>query len=92
MRVSQKFNLNKTQAELDFVDIDISQDIPLFIDPFFISIRTDNWSIETSRTIRDFFQKVIDNIIHNRIREGKELFRHLHEPNTTCLGKRYSNG
>jgi hypothetical protein len=86
MRVSQKFNLNKTQAELDFVDIDISQDIPLFIDPFFISIRTDNWSIETSRTIRDFFQKVIDNIIHNRIREGKELFRHLHEPNTTCLG------
>ena len=86
MRISQIFNLNKSQAELDFVDIDISQDIPLFIDPFFISIRTDNWSIETSRTIRDFFQKVIDLIRQNNIQEGKALFRHLHEPNTTCLG------
>lgn len=78
--------LNKGQAELDFVDIDISQDIPLFIDPFFISIRTDNWSIETSRTVKDFFQKVIDLIRQNRIREAKALFGHLHEPNTTCLG------
>jgi len=86
MRISQIYNLNKTQAQLDFVDIDISQDTPLFIDPFFISIRTDNWSIETSRTIRDFFQKVIDFIREDNIREGKELFRHLHEPNTTCLG------
>lgn len=86
VKISQIFNLNKSQAELDFVDIDISQDIPLFIDPFFISIRTDNWSIETTRTIRDYFQKVIDLIRQNQIREGKELFRHLHEPNTTCLG------
>lgn len=86
MKISQIFRLNKSQAELDFVDIDISQDIPLFIDPFFISIRNDNWSIETRRTVKDFFQKVIDLIRQNRIREGKTLFGHLHEPNTTCLG------
>jgi len=86
MKISQIFNLNKSQGELDFVDIDILKDIPLFIDPFFISLRKDNWSIETSRTIRDFFQKVIDFIRQNNIRDGKELFSHLHEPNTTCLG------
>lgn len=86
MKISQIFKLNKTQAELDFVDININQDTPLFIDPFFISIRADNWSIETNRTIKDFFQRVIDLIQQNQIREGKALFRHLHEPNTTCLG------
>lgn len=57
MKISQIFRLNKSQAELDFVDIDISQDIPLFIDPFFISIRNDNWSIETRRTVKDSFKK-----------------------------------
>lgn len=86
MKISQIFNLNKSQAELDFVDIDINEDVPLFIDPFFISIRSDKWSIEVNRTIKNFFQKVINLIIQNKIREGKELFRHLQEPNTTCLG------
>lgn len=86
MKVSQIFNLGKSQAELDFVDIDINEDIPLFIDPFFISIRTDNWSIDASRTIRSFFQNVLSLIRQNNVRDGKELFKHLHEPNTTCLG------
>lgn len=86
MKISQIFKLNKSQAELDFIDIDISQDVPLFIDPFFISIRTDNWSLETNRTIKNFFQKVIDQIRLDQIVEAKDLFQHLHEPNTTCLG------
>lgn len=86
MKISQTFKLNKSQAELDFVDIDINEDIPLFIDPFFISIRSDNWSIQVSRTIKNFFQKVINLIIQNKISEGKELFKYLQEPNTTCLG------
>lgn len=86
MRISQIFDLKKTQAELDFIDIDINQDTPLFIDPFFLSLRTDRWSIDANRTIKDFFQKVIELIRQNHIREAKLLFRHLHEPNTTCLG------
>lgn len=84
MRISQIFDLKKTQAELDFIDIDINQDTPLFIDPFFLSLRTDRWSIDANRTIKDFFQKVIELIRQNHIREAKLLFRHLHEPNTTC--------
>ena len=33
-RFSEYYNLGKTQAELDYVDVFIDDDIPLFIDPF----------------------------------------------------------
>jgi len=33
MRFSQHFGISRTQAELDFVDVDPSQDQRLFIDP-----------------------------------------------------------
>jgi hypothetical protein len=37
VKLSEAFNLEKTQAELDFVDVDLARDAPLFIDPFAIS-------------------------------------------------------
>lgn len=86
MKISKLYNLNKSQAELDFVDIDVNSDTALFIDPFFLNKRKDNWSISTTQTIRNFFQTLIDLIRENQIREAKLLFRHLHEPNATCLG------
>ncbi|WP_299433872.1 hypothetical protein [uncultured Maribacter sp.] len=86
MKISERYNLSKTQAELDFIDIDTSEDMPLFLDPFFLGTRTDKWSINASRTIRSFFQKVIDLIISKKENEAKALFDYLHEPNSTCLG------
>ena len=74
MKISQRFNLNKSQAELDFIDIDTDADIPLFIDPFFLNLRNDNWSIEVSRTIRSFFQQVVNLIRSNQIANAKKLF------------------
>lgn len=86
MKISKQFLLNKSQAELDFVDIDFTTDTPLFLDPFFLSKKTDNWSNQATLTLRNFFQRVIDLIRAGNENEAKELFDHLHEPNTTCLG------
>ncbi len=63
MKISERYGLNKSQAQLDFVDIDPSMDTPLFLDPFFLSKRRDRWSFEASNTIRDFFQRGVYQII-----------------------------
>ncbi|PHR26739.1 MAG: hypothetical protein COA36_11385 [Desulfotalea sp.] len=86
MKLSEKFNLRKTQYELDFVDIDLTKDTPLFIDPYFLAQRNDQWSIDANRSIRSFFQHIINLIRANSIDQGRELFVHLGEPNETCLG------
>jgi len=91
MKISQIYHLNKSQAELDFVDINPSEDLPLFLDPFFLSKKHDNWSVEATLTLRSFFQNVINLIRNNQEAEAKLLFDHLHEPNTTCLGMSRGN-
>lgn len=86
MRISKKFNLKKTQRQLDFVDIDINCDTPLFIDPYFIGTREDNWSINAHRTIENFFQHILSLYKSNNFTRARQLFESLGEPNETCLG------
>lgn len=86
MRISQKFNLGKTQHELDFVDIDTNRDAPLFIDPYFLSTRNNPWSISASRTVQNFFDYLLALIQQRQNTTALGLFDHLHEPNETCLG------
>jgi len=86
MKISQIYKLNKTQHELDFVDIDSSRDKAVFIDPFFLSTRNQPWCIDVTRTIKSFFQYGIDLIKSNEIDKARGIFIHLNEPNETCLG------
>ena len=83
---SDYYCLEKTQWELDFVDIPIDEDIPLFIDPFAISQRPDRFSQECNQTLMTFFDRIIQDIRSGRGDDAKYLLRFLREPNETHLG------
>lgn len=51
MKISEIFKLGVNQMQLDFVNVDIDKDYPLYIDPYLISTRSDPWSVEVDRTI-----------------------------------------
>jgi hypothetical protein len=87
---SEKFNLSKTQAELDFVNVPINGDFPLFIDPFAISQRNDPFSRKCHTTIVDYFMRIIKAIRSNKKKTARLLLGYLREPNETRLG--YSRG
>lgn len=85
-RVSTLFRLQHSQPGLDFVDVPADGDIRLFIDPFALSQRPDDWSRSAHTTIVTFFQRVISAIREGRHAEGIDLLRHFQEPNETRLG------
>lgn len=87
---SKHFELQKTQAELDFVDVPVDADIPLFIDPYAISRRPDRWSHDCHQTILHFFDSVVQAIRSGGERKAQRLLLRLREPNETHFG--YSKG
>jgi hypothetical protein len=86
MKISNYFNLNVSQYGLDFIDVDPDQDTKLYLNPHFLNARNDKWSINAYRTIRSFFQHVIDLLTAGKKKEAKKVFAHLSEPKETCLG------
>jgi hypothetical protein len=86
MKISEIFAVNRSQHELDFVDIDPSHDLSLFVDPYFLAVRSDPWSISSSETIRTYFDYFVRLVRANHTDEARSLFYNLNEPNETCLG------
>lgn len=83
---SEAFDLPVTHAGLDFVDIDLSTDMPLFLDPYAIQIRHDQWSDRCGDHIRSFFSTLLDVLRVDDLARAGHLLNHLHEPNETHLG------
>lgn len=86
MRISQIFDLKKTQHELDFVDVDIDVDTPLFLDPYFIAKSDFPIAFEAHLSLRTFFECLLLALRENRLADAQELFSHLGETNEICLG------
>jgi len=86
MKISEIFALNKQQHELDFINIDIDKEIPLFLDAYIFSVRDDVWARECNILIEDFFRKIHEYIKLGRKKELYKLCSPLSEPNETCLG------
>lgn len=86
IRFSDHFQLKRSQAELDFVDIYINDDIPLYIDPYVFKVRNDIWSVECNNLIVDYFGTVINAIRCKNEPYAKRLLEQLSEPRETHLG------
>ncbi len=86
MKISEILNLNKSQFELDFVDIDIERDIPLFIDSNLIRKYDSEFNARFVVTMDSFFSYLINTLSNDFDQQAKYLCSHLSEINETHLG------
>src|SRR5258708_29723101 len=85
MRFSKYFGLNQKQAELDFVNIDVSRDTRLFLDPYSIQIKDNDFSSKSADQIKTYFSEVMSSLRTNDLDHARYLTSHLSEPRETFL-------
>ena len=90
MHVTQLYDLDRTQAEVDFVDVDVSTDNRVFIDPRAIRLQKGDLQASCVACLVSFFTEVLEAIVAGRPDKVRDLMRYLGEPNETHLG--YSRG
>jgi hypothetical protein len=86
MRFSERYGLPAGQAGLDFVDIDVTADTRLFVDPYPIRQRSDDWATGCVGLLQDFFAQVLSTVKGGNRAGGIALLSQLREPNETHLG------
>lgn len=86
MRISEYFNLGRTQPTLDFVDVDIFGDIKVFVDPRALRMLPSQWGTECVSLVKDFFGTVLKLIRKGDDENARKLLASLREPNETHLG------
>ncbi len=80
MDISRHFQLGKVQAELDFVNIDSGHDTPVYVDPYAIEIKKDEWSTLCGDHLRSFFDSIIQALKEHNNQRALHLVSHLQEP------------
>jgi hypothetical protein len=85
-RFSEHFGINKPQHELEFVDILLTADLPLYIDPYAFKVGISDTAIECNNLVIDYFETILECIRTDRHFRGRELLSQLSEPNETRLG------
>nr|MBP3259216.1 hypothetical protein [Bacilli bacterium] len=85
-RISERFNLNKSQFELDFVDITLGKDTPLFIDSTLINKCNSEFSRRAHKTLDDYFKYLIGLLKRGYETDAKNIASNLGEVNETFLG------
>lgn len=86
MRVSEHYKLDRGQSELDFVDVDVYGDTPLYVDPRALRLLTTEWGQGCVSLIQHFFRSVLEAIREGRDDDAKRLLSGLREPNESHLG------
>lgn len=90
MRVSEYFELGKTQPYLDFVDIRLDTDIKVFIGPTALKSLRSAWGHECSSLVQHYFETVLGHIKSGAHTKAQKLLSCLNERNEFHLG--YSSG
>ena len=62
MRVSEYYKLGRTQPGLDFVDVDIDADLPVFTDPRALRLLPSDWGAECVSLLQNFFETILSAI------------------------------
>lgn len=90
MQISERLGLKRTQPELDFVDIELTTDTPLFLDPAAFYEGEGAFAESCSRDIEQFFEAVLHAAGTEDWELGLRLLRGLREPDEIQMG--FSSG
>lgn len=86
MQVSEYYNLELGQAELDFVDVDVVRDSKLFVDPTAIRSSSTPWAIGCQSLLDDYFHCLTAEVRAGDREAVAALLSELREPNEVRLG------
>jgi hypothetical protein len=94
--LTELYNIKKHQEELEFINIDLEDDLELFIDPYIFTKLKGDFAKRCNNAIINFFSEVINLIKINDEVNSKRLLNGLKEPSETHLGMAdhsiYGNG
>ncbi|WP_299364896.1 hypothetical protein [Winogradskyella sp.] len=88
-KFSEQFEILKEQNQLEFVDILVDMDIPLFISPWLISASDCDMSYNIEVTLKKYFEKLLVLIKNKEKEQAIQLLMHLHEPKEIHMGYGY---
>ena len=86
MRISEHYSLGLDQPSLDFVDVRLDTDVPLFVDPTALHLLDTEWGARCRSLIHSYFNLVLEYTVNNEHFKAEALLASLSEPNETHLG------
>ena len=86
MRISEFYSLGKTQPSLPFLDVDIRNDVRLFVNARAIKNLNSEWGDHCQDLLQDFFAELLGAIKTGKDGRALNLLSQLREPNETHLG------
>lgn len=94
MLVSKFFHLGRNQATLDFLDVHVDKDIPVFVDPAALRALKTDWGHHCVSLLQNYFSTVLKAIRNADHVRAKTLLSCLNEHNEFHIGysKKESRG
>ncbi|MGL4108748.1 hypothetical protein [Clostridium sp. LP20] len=86
IKISTLYNIKKNQEDLEFVDIELDNDLELFIDPYIFTKLRGDFAKKCNNAIINFFSEVMNLIRNNDEVNAKRILNGLKEPSETHLG------